>query len=148
MEREEILKVLAPCGLNCRRCLCHENGDIKKLSLALREALGRFDTYAERFSKFQPAFGNYPHFKELPEFFTTGDCAGCRSGQCRFPGCRVNGCTAEKGIDFCFQCGEFPCDRSGLDENLKQRWIRMNRRMQEIGVEAFHAESLREPRYV
>mgnify|MGYP003403889661 CR=1 FL=1 len=47
MEREEILKVLAPCGLNCRRCLCHEDGDIKKLSLALREALGRFNTYAE-----------------------------------------------------------------------------------------------------
>ena len=65
MEYDDILKDLAPCGLSCRRCLAHHDGDIKKTSRDLQRLLGSFDRYAARFAKFQSVFANYPAFKEL-----------------------------------------------------------------------------------
>jgi len=147
MTFEEILKALAPCGLDCTKCLMHENGDIKSLSTRLRELLGNFDRYGERFSSFQPVFKNYPQFKELLAHLTRGDCAGCRSGVCRYPDCKVFPCTRERGIDFCFQCPDFPCTKVTFDPDLKRRWIEMNTRMKEVGIEAYHEETRALPRY-
>ena len=65
MEYEDILGDLAPCGLSCRKCFAKSQGDIALLSAQLRERLGSFDVYAERFSAFLTAFEDYPPFKEL-----------------------------------------------------------------------------------
>lgn len=149
MEYSEILKILAPCGLNCRKCMAYEKGDIKNHALEMKALLGKnFDVYAERFSSFLPAFQNYPQFKELLDFFGSGDCKGCRSGECKYPACNVIKCHREKAVDFCFQCKEFPCDNPGFDEHLKKRWIKMNSRMKEIGVEAYYQEAKNQPRYI
>jgi hypothetical protein len=147
MISEVIRKNLAPCGLNCVKCLAYAEGDIRRRSTELRQLLGDFDTYAERFSRFAPAFSNYPAFKELLAHLTTGSCRGCRSGDCLYPNCGVGPCSREKGADFCFQCAEFPCDKSNFDPNLKARWIAMNNRMKEIGVEAYWEETKDQPRY-
>jgi hypothetical protein len=56
-------------------------------------------------------------------------------------------CYKDKGIDFCFQCDEFPCDKTNFDPDLKRRWIQMGSRMKEIGVEAYYAETKDAPRY-
>lgn len=37
---------------------------------------------------------------------------------------------------------------SAFDPNLKQRWLKMNIRMKEIGVEAYFEETRNLPRYV
>lgn len=138
----EILGVLAPCGLNCMKCMSHAEGKIKHHSIKLLDLLGpTFDRYAERFRSFMPVFGNYPAFREMLEFLSSGDCSGCRNGMCRYPGCGVMKCYREKGVDFCFQCSEFPCGSSGFDPDLKKRWVEMNVRMKEIGVEAYYAET-------
>ena len=50
MEYEEILNILGPCGSNCRKCVFNSKGDIKRHSKELKELLGLFDLYAERFS--------------------------------------------------------------------------------------------------
>jgi len=147
MDYLQILDFLAPCGLNCAKCLSHAQGDIKKLSLDLQERLGSFDHYAERFSGFNPAFKNYPAFKELLTLFTQGSCQGCRQGTCLNTACGIITCHQEKGVDFCFQCAEFPCQKSNLDPNLHQRWLTMNQRMKEIGVEAYWEEIKDLPRY-
>ncbi|GAK56597.1 hypothetical protein U27_03559 [Candidatus Vecturithrix granuli] len=148
MEYEEILKSLAPCGLNCQRCLSHVNSEIKTLSQNLQTALGNFDRYAERFSRFMPVFNNYPQFKELLGFFTQGSCCGCRSGDCKYPNCGVAKCYQVKGVDFCFQCAEFPCDHSNLDPDLHSRWLYINTRMKTIGIEAYFQETKDAPRYL
>lgn len=147
MKYADILKGRAPCGLNCRKCLAYKDGDIKRTSAELQRLLGNFDGYAERFAGFMPVFKNYPAFKELLAQFTQGDCAGCRSGQCKHPNCGVMACCRDKGVDFCFQCDEFPCEKSNFDPDLKQRWIAMGRRMKEIGIEAYYEETRDEPRY-
>ena len=148
MESSEILNILAPCGLNCKKCMANTNGDIKRHSTMLKELLGSFDNYAKRFSKFLPVFGNYPQFKGLLNHFTQGNCSGCRKGDCRYPNCGVASCYRQKGVDFCFQCGEFPCEKTNFDPDLKARWIKMNYRMKEIGVQAYFEETKDLPRYI
>lgn len=147
MEYGELLKTLAPCGLNCTKCMSFADGEIKKNAIALKRLLGSFDTYAHRFSRFNPVFESYPSFKALLEFFTQAGCKGCRSGDCLYPDCGVAPCSRLKGVDFCFQCDEFPCEKSNFDPNLKERWITMNTLMKQKGVEAYFEESRDEPRY-
>lgn len=149
MKYKEILNILAPCGSNCRKCVFNKNGEIKKHSNELKELLGSFDRYAERFSELiHPAFKNYPYFKELLKFFTQVSCDGCRNQTCAiYSNCGVIGCYKEKDVDFCFQCDDFPCEKTNFDSDLKRRWVLMNNRMKEIGVEAYCKESMKFPRY-
>jgi len=147
MEYEYILGILAPCGLNCYKCCGYSDGEIAATSRRLQELLGSFDRYAERFSAFLPIFKNSPAFKELLAFFTQADCKGCRQGQCKYPNCGVAVCYQKKGIDFCFQCDEFPCEKTNFDADLRRRWIQMNDRMKQVGVEAYFRETKDLPRY-
>lgn len=148
MGYDEIVKVLAPCGLNCSKCLAHSDGDIKRNAGELKRLLGAFDSYAERFSRFDGVFENYLSFKKLLDHFSQAACKGCRSGDCAYPNCGVVSCYKGKGVDFCFQCGEYPCDKTNFDPNLKKRWTQMNDSMKEKGVEAYFDESKDLPRYI
>jgi len=147
MEYKDILNILAPCGLNCFKCFAYSEGEIKSHSIKLKNLLGSFDSYAERFSKFLPIFANYPSFKELLSYLTKGDCQGCRKGTCKYPNCGVFKCYKQKGVDFCFKCDAFPCEKTNFDPDLKRRWIKMNNRMKDIGVEAYFEETKDLPRY-
>lgn len=50
-------------------------------------------------------------------------------------------------MDFCFQCSEFLCEKTNFDPHLQRRWVQMNERMGEIGVEGYYEESRDQPRY-
>jgi len=146
-DHERILDTLAPCGLNCLKCFAHAKGEIRLLSSKLKRSLGAFDRYAERFSKFLPVFRNYLLFKEFLSYLAQGDCLGCRRGTCRYPNCGVISCSQQMRVDFCCQCPKFPCEKTNFDPDLKRRWIEMNERMKEIGIEAYYQESRDLPRY-
>jgi hypothetical protein len=144
---QDIVKVLAPCGLNCGKCQAYEEGEIRKHATELKKLLGSFDSYAVRFSKFLPVFKNYSAFKELLNHFSSANCKGCRQGDCKYPNCGVASCYKEKNLDFCFQCKEFPCSKTNFDSDLHARWLAMNSCMKEIGVEAYFEETKDQPRY-
>lgn len=147
---DEILNSISACGLNCDKCFAHEAGDIRKYSLKLKEKLGNFDVYAERFVTLldNPIFKKYGDFKTMLDFFASANCKGCRKEYCKvFKSCGVQACHKEKNIDFCFQCDEFPCNKTNFDENLKKRWVQINERIRKIGIEAFYAETKDKPRY-
>ena len=151
MTSEQILAAIAPCGLNCKTCFAHAQGDIRKHSLALREKLGNFTEYAKRYETLldQPVFKNYPAFKEMLDYFVSENCRGCRNEQCRlFKDCGVRRCHQERGVDFCHECDEFPCAKTNFDEGLHSVWLRINRKIQEIGIEEFHEKGKTRPRYV
>ena len=148
MEYNKILDLLAPCGLSCHKCLAHIKGDISFHSKKLQELLGNFDIYAERFSHFRPVFKNYPSFKKMLSHLAKPECNGCRQGACKYPNCGVVDCYKGKGVDFCFQCDEFPCETTNFDPHLKKRWLQMNTRMKEIGVEAYYEETKDVCRYL
>ncbi len=147
MKYQEILDLLAPCGLDCSRCVAFAGGEIKEHSRRLLELLGGFDRYAEKFSAYLPVYRSYPSFRELLEHLSKADCLGCRKGACRLPGCGVAACYRKKGVDFCFQCDAFPCNDTNFDAELRARWIEMNARMKEIGIEEYFEETRSLPRY-
>ena len=150
MKYEEILKILAPCGLNCEKCVAYHDGPVRHTSIQLQELLGNFDQYAERYSKFIPVFQNYPSFKQMLKFFTESNCKGCRGGHNQYPTCGVATCDKinQGQVDFCFECEEFPCNRPQFHPDLERRWRERNERMKEVGVEAYYEESKDKPRYV
>ena len=147
MKEKEILNILAPCGLNCFKCFANADGPIRETSLKLRNHLGSFDIYAERFSSFLPIFKEYSSFKKLLHYLSEENCPGCRNGSCLYPDCGVRDCYKHKGVDYCSQCDEFPCEKSNFDEHLKRRWIQINKRMKEIGIESYYQETKVDPRY-
>jgi len=145
-----ILEKLGPCGLNCSKCFAFSSGSIKKLSTDLNEKLGNFDIYAQRFAELlnEPVFKKYPDFKEILVYFSTVQCKGCRNDECKlFTACNVKQCSRDHYVDFCFQCNEFPCKKHGFDEHLEKRWITINNRMKETGVEKYYEVIKDKPRY-
>ncbi len=148
MTYEEICTHLAPCGLNCNKCQAYIDGDIRKHAMELKRLLNSFDSYADRFSHFLPVFKKYPAFKELLTFLSNANCKGCRQGDCKYPNCSVLACCAQNKVDFCFQCDAFPCDRTNFDTHLHKKWIAINQRMKEIGLEAYYQETKDMPRYM
>ncbi len=121
MEYSEVINSLAPCGLNCSKCFAFKNGTIKKLSSELKDNLGNFDVYAERFVELldEPIFKKYSDFKEMLNHFSNVECNGCRKDECKlFTDCKVKQCSKEHSVDFCFQCSEFSlAQNNGLPMN-------------------------------
>ncbi|MEE3361994.1 MAG: DUF3795 domain-containing protein [Anaerovoracaceae bacterium] len=148
-EKKEAMKRIAPCGLHCGKCFAFTEGTIHEESGKLRTDLGNFTPYAERFSKaLDPVFEKYPEFAELLDYIADAECGGCRKEKCKFyKGCKVRSCAESKGVDFCYECDEFPCDHTGLDDNLYQRSVAINRKIKDIGVVAYYKEIKDKPRY-
>jgi hypothetical protein len=147
MRYEHLLEVIAPCGLYCGKCLAYPDSPISRLSRQLKEELGGFASIAARFASMDPAFNGFPEFERILDRFARGGCSGCRTGECLFAHCLVKECVRERSVDFCFQCTEFPCDRTNFPPNLRERWEQANRLMGEIGVPAFFESVRGKPRY-
>lgn len=147
MEYQDVVSRLAPCGLDCGRCADHTNGDIRALCLQLSHLLKGYERVAKLKADTAPEFGSYAQFEHILAAFSRGPCGGCRSAnvQCPIP-CRARTCHKEKGVDFCFQCADYPCADPTLSA-LKQRWQQRNDRMKDIGVVRFYEEQLKVPRY-
>jgi hypothetical protein len=150
MVTQQILEALAPCGLSCEKCFANVNGDIRTYGMKLKEKLGNFGIYAKRFETLigDPVFKKYPDFKEMLDYLVSKNCQGCRHEQCKlFEDCGVRPCHQEKNIDYCYECDEFPCNKTGFDEHLHARWIKLNERIREVGIEEYYAETKNQPRY-
>ena len=150
MTDEKTLATIAPCGLCCETCFAHVDGEIRKLSQKLKEKLGNFHLNAKRFETLlgDPVFALYPDFKRMLDYFAAENCQGCRKEQCKlFKNCGVRKCHQEKGLEFCFQCGEFPCDHTNFDPGLQQRWEKINLTIRAIGIEEYSQKARNRPRY-
>jgi hypothetical protein len=148
MDKTEVLKQLAPCGLDCGRCVRFKDGNLAKAAKALIVGLQGFGTMAMRMAEHAPALKGYPQFEAVLDLLSKADCTGCRQGsQTCLPTCEIRTCFKEKGVDFCGDCTEFPCDRSPFPGPFEQRWVEMNKRIHEIGAESYYEEQLKKSRY-
>jgi len=59
----------------------------------------------------------------------------------------VHACVKERGVDFCFECDEFPCERTQLPPALYERWKNNNEAMKDLGVEGYYERIKDLPRY-
>jgi hypothetical protein len=147
---ENLKNKFGPCGILCEKCFAFDKGPIHHHSEKLKYYLGDFDNYAKRFVTLldNPAFAKYPDFKELLNIFASANCHGCRKQDCRlFKGCKVKDCHKTENVDYCFQCSKFPCKDTGFDDNLKKRWLKINSRILEIGLDNYYVEIKDKPRY-
>jgi hypothetical protein len=147
MQYEDILKVLAPCGLDCGRCAGYKAGEIPRLASRLGELLAGYGRVANMRAADEPVLSNYSQFEEILASFANPSCGGCRSDEASCPiECNARTCHKQKGVDFCFQCAEYPCENPTFAP-LKERWKQRNDRMKEIGVLEFYREQCKLPRY-
>ncbi len=151
MDYAQIKASVSPCGLCCETCFAHVDGDIRRYSLKLKEKLGNFEPYAQRFETLLgiPIFEKYSNFKEMLDYLASENCHGCRNEQCKlFKNCGVRPCHQEKQIDFCYQCDEFPCNKTNFDERLNKIWVLINEKIKETGLERYYEKTKTRPRYV
>ena len=138
---------LAVCGLDCTRCVDYENDEIRSLSARLVDLLRGYERVASLKSVNNPLFNEYPIFLEFLQHFAQGACGGCRSDNLRCPiECHAKTCHRQLGVDFCFECNEYPCDKQ-FEGKTRERWLERNNRMKEIGVENYYLEQSKLPRY-
>jgi len=144
----EILKHLAPCGLDCWRCADFEGGEIQTVSVRLKELLGDYGRVAALKSGSNHEFAGFAAFQSMLESLAQGPCGGCRSDRVTCPlDCLARTCSREKGVDYCFQCPSYPCEGQFAGMPLRKRWMQLGDRMKQIGVEAFYEEQLSTNRY-
>ena len=145
----DVKERLAPCCLHCGKCFAFKDGEIHVAAVQLKKYLGNFEPYARRFTvQLDPVFKKYPEFKELLEYLAESECGGCRKEKCKFyKNCKVRACASENQVDFCCECEEFPCQKTGLDDNLYKRHVSINQRIREIGAQAYYEEIKDTPRY-
>jgi len=144
---ERRIKETAPCGISCYTCSAYKNGVIKECACTLSKSLEGFDKFAEKFSSMNPELSNFEEFKNVLSHFSSGNCEGCRNRLEDVPYCAIPSCIREKGIEFCSECKEFPCTKSGLFGELKDTWLKNTRKMKELGKEEYLYEIEAEPHY-
>ena len=80
-------ELTSPCGIDCFNCELFESNVTPELQQLIAS-----------FRKVDPA--------EVK-------CKGCRVSGCYIlpKGCEAKSCIDEKGVEFCFECDEFPCSK-------------------------------------
>lgn len=121
-------ELTAPCGIDCFNCDLYE-GNLDEVKTKI-----------------------YSQALKLPEDKVA--CKGCRvQGGCRlhWNNCATLDCAKEKGIDFCFECNEFPCAMlmpcaDGADKFPHNSKLYNLCRMKKVGVEKWAEEEALEVR--
>lgn len=134
MKKETEKWLISVCGLNCIKC----------------------DMY-------QAAHGDKKLQKEIVEWFKTKrnqtirpeqiKCKGCRGSLDNHwsSDCKMMLCARKKGMQYCFECEEFPCEEvnkfasDGVPHHKKT--VENAKRMKEIGIEAWIKEQERGGQY-
>jgi hypothetical protein len=154
--KEQLLDNMAPCSLLCYTCFLFVRGIIRELSEKLENQFkGYYNFQVECFPKEPKSYAEaYKKFEEKLLSYTKPRCAGCRNNpdpECTIKGCFILECTKEHGIDYCGECGEFPCDKVNTDlfnPTIYNRWLSGNKRIQEVGAEQFFNEKKGESHYI
>jgi hypothetical protein len=144
---QQILGRLAPCGIDCHRCVMCADGVVQRAASELSVALEGFDKMAARMADHAPGLAGYEKFQQILGLLTEATCTGCRAGGSTLPFCAARTCFRDHEVDYCFQCEEYPCSYNDYPEQLERRWLAANDRMREVGVEQYYEESLSKPRY-
>jgi hypothetical protein len=101
---------------------------------------------------------DYTEFRKGLAFFSDAEswlvCRGsCKSGDGR-PDCPMRNCCREKKIDICFDCTEFPCEKTGRNEGMlirareykklgKDKWQQTQDKKAKQGLELHTGKSYR-----
>ena len=122
MNSQSKRQLTAPCGLDCFHCEIFEDNITEEMKRMFASKMGKD-----------------------PEEVA---CRGCQAEKgCRHLGqpCATLECVDEKGLEFCFECGEFPCvklqpSREGADRFPHNFKVFNLCRMKAVGVDRWAEE--------
>ena len=151
MERDKLLQYIAPCSLLCYTCMGLRNGPIAECAKTLHnlsEGISEFFSAHTPEEKRHEQLAFFTEFRNALQNFSGAFCPGCRNNSASCPayeGCVIPACVQERGIDFCAQCNEFPCPKvkdyfDAHDELIYPVWVNGNKRIREVGIEAYFEE--------
>lgn len=66
--------------------------------------------------------------------------AGCRGGKCGDPNCEIRKCAAEKKMDVCTSCDEYPCKRFDWVVSRYPTLLADGKRQKEVGLKKWIEE--------
>lgn len=83
-------------------------------------------------------------------------CDGCRNNEGSSPscieGCFIPTCSKAHQVDFCGECGEFPCGRIAqtdvFDDGLKSTFVKRGNLIKTLGAEQFFEMYKNKPHYM
>ena len=158
MKQEKLLDRIAPCSLLCYTCTGFRDGPVSACA-------GQLSVYLEGFCEMRATYlsedarkawrSQFDEFHNTLKHMSGGSCPGCRKGP--GPGCIHNcfipDCAKAHGVDFCAECKEFPCREAAdffaaRDGRLRHAWEDGNRRLQELGAEAYFKEKEHTSHYI
>jgi len=123
-------------------------GTVRKAAEGLTANLAGFAAKAPLFAAQEPALAHWDHFEAILAFLQKGSCTGCRNpGASCNAACNVKDCVRDKGVDFCFQCPDYPCQEHGLFPPLVAKWRVAQDYMKANGADAWWHEQSTRPRY-
>jgi len=141
------IKNVSCCGqYYCSMCAYYKGTivDAAKNLLGYAERYGSLRLIAERSNAC-----NFDEFLKGLRWLSSHSrpCRGCRfgGGWSWWPDCPVRDCTIQKGIDFCYECDDFPCKKLKEEPLLerKRMIIETNNRIKSLGIERY-VEQLKE----
>lgn len=153
-DMDKIKDDIAPCGFCCYTCMAKNNGAVEKRA---KEIMVYFEGYYN-FMKENLPFGKKRYAKEIKDFeerlgkFTERKCPGCRSGAlrgCCIPDCFILKCVKERGIDFCGECDDFPCEKSKsfFKGKTLTQFLNNNENIKKDGIEKYHSDAISRSHY-
>jgi len=148
MDRNELLKFVAPCSLLCYTCTACKDGPVVESAKSLMLYLEGYNDYKEVTlpEQFRWMLSDLEIFMDKLESFASRNCNGCRAGPSASAGCVVGcvvpDCTKAHNVDFCAECSEFPCQYahaflSSQNRPLAKDWEQGSLQLRELGLEAY-----------
>jgi hypothetical protein len=131
---EERKKAISYCGTCCLKCDWHSG----RIKMAADELLDMIKNRPElrMWCKGEEHYDVGNFLKVLEYLSRTGFCRfTCKQGS-GYGGCPVRQCCERKGLAFCYQCNEFPCEIWGKWPFGKEK-IENLKEMKETGAEAW-----------
>ena len=154
MDKNELLKHVAPCSLLCYTCGGYKDGVMSQLSKDLLHYTdGVYEFYARHLpSDEQATLERFQTFREILQQRRDVNCEGCRSGKhngCSIKGCFINECVLEQGVDFCGECSKFPCKKANdlFEGEIYHQWLEGNKQIKKIGVRKFYEIKKKQSHY-
>jgi len=141
MSLKEEYKYISFCGkYSCASCHYHKGTIVKAAQnlLAFAEKYGSLRLIANG-----KKACNFDEFMKGLRWLASQDkpCKGCRfgGGWSWWTDCPVRECCIQKGIDFCYQCEDFPCKKLKEEPLLeyKKSIIETNNQIKTIGIESW-----------
>ncbi len=140
---------LGACGLALREMLRLYRGRYTSPEQPIGQVAGKLRNLCEAVCRVGRGarFPEIPRLQGIPGLPGRGKMRGLQERKMQaLQRMQVRSCSEGKKVDFCF-CVDFPCDNTGFDEHLYTRYVGINERMKEIGVEAYYEEVKNQSRY-